>query len=176
MTGDPDHAPRSGLWIGWVILAVLVIGLLISGWFIVRDESHSVSGRPTVPPMLGGGGPLAETPSARRPSAPGMTPSQPPGSSGPSITSSPGGDFDVAGVGKNLTIECRDHDFSVSGVENTVILTGRCARVDVSGVRNTVVIDSAESIDVSGMDNKVTFRSGTPRLRNSGLDNTLDRG
>lgn len=164
MTDDSEHPPRRRLWIGWVILGVLAIGLLFSGWFIVRDAHHSVAGRPTLPPMLGGGGSVAEKPTARMSSAP----------SAPSPTA-PGETFDVAGVGGNRTIECGDHDVSVSGVDNTVVVTGHCNLVDVSGVGNTVVLDSADAIDVSGLNNKVTFHSGTPRLSNSGLNNTLNR-
>jgi hypothetical protein len=48
--------------------------------------------------------------------------------------------------------------------------------VTVSGVRNTVTVDAADAIVVSGMNNAVTFHSGTPQLENSGIDNSLERG
>jgi hypothetical protein len=56
------------------------------------------------------------------------------------------------------------------------VLTGRCSRVDVSGIENVVTIDEAGVIEVSGLNNKVTFRSGTPELRKSGIGNSLERG
>jgi hypothetical protein len=61
-------------------------------------------------------------------------------------------------------------------VDNTVVLTGRCTRVDISGIQNTVTIDEAGVIDVSGMNNKVVFHSGSPKLNESGIDNTVQRG
>lgn len=180
--GDlPEQPPRGTLRIGWVILALMVAGLLVSGWFIANDR-HPVTGRATMPPMLGGSGSVVPTPSFPEPPFPAPSgpvpvpsmprPTAPPVQIPPPVD--PGQDFQVAGVGKDVTIECTDHDVSVSGVDNTVTLTGRCNRVDVSGVGNTVVIDSAEAIDVSGMNNKVTFHSGAPQLDNSGIDNSVE--
>lgn len=64
----------------------------------------------------------------------------------------------------------------ISGVDNTVVLTGRCARVEVSGIENRVSIEEAAEIVVSGLNNEVRFRSGTPELNKSGLGNTVERG
>ena len=57
-----------------------------------------------------------------------------------------------------------------------MVLTGHCARVDVSGVRNVVTVDAADSIVASGMNNKITYHSGTPEVDKSGIDNSVQRG
>jgi hypothetical protein len=43
-------------------------------------------------------------------------------------------------------------------------------------VENTVIVESAEAIDVSGVDNTVTFLSGEPELSRSGIGNTVAPG
>jgi hypothetical protein len=57
-----------------------------------------------------------------------------------------------------------------------VVLTGPCARVVVSGVKNTVTLERTGFIDISGMNNRIVFRSGTPEINQSGIDNTVERG
>jgi hypothetical protein len=46
----------------------------------------------------------------------------------------------------------------------------------VTGVENTVIVESAEAIDVSGLDNAVTFLFGQPDLSRSGIGNTVKPG
>lgn len=171
----PSTAPRTGLRLGWALLGLMIVGLIVAGGAVFGGRlGGSVSGRPTTPAMVGGGGPVAAIPSAPTvPTAPTVAvPPLPTGA--PSL--SPGAAVSVSGVGAKRTIECAGNDVSVSGVDNEVVLTGHCRRVDVSGVTNIVTIDTADAIDVSGMNNRVTFRSGTPDLTNSGLDNTLAPG
>lgn len=163
MTSDGGESPRTGLRIGWLVFALLVCALLVSGWFIVTDRMNSpVAGRPTVPPMLGGSGTIGPSPAIPIPPEVPI----PPAARGDS----------VAGVDNVRTIACDDNAVSISGVRNTVTVTGYCTRVDVSGVNNVVIIESAGAIDVSGIRNRVEFRSGSPELSKSGIDNTLERG
>lgn len=170
---SPGGHARVGLRLGWVLFALMVIGLIVGGSAILAGrDSTPVAGEPT---MIGGGGTVAETPSA-----PGVPPSPATSAAPPLVVPPPttpsGGAVSVSGVGNERTIACTDNPVSVSGVDNNVVLTGHCSRVDVSGVRNTVSIDAADAIVVSGLNNAVTFRSGTPELSRSGLDNTLERG
>jgi hypothetical protein len=174
----PSDRARVGLRLGWIALALLVIGLIVGAGVILAGRGGSpVSGRPTTPPMIGGGGTVAErptTPTVSPPAAP--TEAAPPlGSPGGVTTVSPppGEAVSVSGVGNARTIVCADSAVSVSGVDNKVVLTGHCSRVEVSGVTNTVTIEEADAIIVSGLNNAVTFRSGAPELTNSGLGNTL---
>jgi hypothetical protein len=56
------------------------------------------------------------------------------------------------------------------------VITGHCKTVQVSGMNNIVTLEDAENIDVSGMDNKITYRVGSPTVDNSGFDNTVEHG
>jgi hypothetical protein len=64
----------------------------------------------------------------------------------------------------------------VSGIQNTVTFTGHCAKVTVSGQKNQVTLDSADTIEASGIDNVVTYHTGTPVIDRSGIDNTIQQG
>lgn len=165
MTDDDGTRGRNGLRIGWLVFALLVAALAISGWFILSERmNHPVAGRPTVPPMLGGSGSIDRSldppaPSVRRP-----------------VPTAPGREVNVSGVGDIRTIMCADNAVSISGARNTLTVTGHCTRVDVSGVENIVTVEAADAISVSGIRNQVRFRSGAPELDKSGIDNTLERG
>ncbi|MCW1958617.1 MAG: DUF3060 domain-containing protein [Mycobacterium sp.] len=157
------HDGRNGRRIGWLVFALLVIVLAVSGWLIAADRlNQPLAGRPTTPPMLGGSGPIDATVT---------TPAVP-----PRATARPSDGNTVSGVDNVRTITCVDNTASVSGVHNTVTVHGHCNRVEVSGVENTVTIDDADAIEVSGIGNRVRFLSGTPELTDSGIDNTLERG
>ena len=158
--------PRIGLRTGWAVLGLMIAALVVGGGVILTKHAHAgrpVAGTPMAPDTLGNPTGLPSTPTS-------LTP--------PPTTSLeiPGDTVSVAGIGRNETISCQDRIASVSGVDNTVVLIGHCARLDVSGVRNTVTVDSTDAIVVSGMNNHVKFRFGTPQLDQSGIDNTLERG
>ena len=74
------------------------------------------------------------------------------------------------------TVACNDRPISISGVSNSVTITGHCATVNVSGIDNTVVVDSADKIVTSGMENRVTYHSGTPEIPAPSGSNTVSRG
>ena len=61
-------------------------------------------------------------------------------------------------------------------MSNTVVLTGHCATVTVSGVQNVVTVDSADTINASGFDNRVTYGSGSPVINNAGDSNLVEQG
>jgi hypothetical protein len=175
------HRGRVGLRLGWVALALMAVGLIAGGLVILAGRGTSViSGEPTMPPMIGGGGTVSESPSIPTPS-PSVASATPGPSAAPRTgaapvpTPPPGGQVGVSGVGEERTVACTDNGVSISGVSNKVVLTGHCGRVDVSGVENTVTIESADAIGVSGLNNHVTFHSGNPGLDNSGIGNTLGR-
>jgi hypothetical protein len=46
----------------------------------------------------------------------------------------------------------------------------------VSGVQNSVTVEAVDSIAASGFDNKVTYRSGAPKISNSGGSNVVQQG
>jgi hypothetical protein len=170
-TLQDDRPPRTGLRIGWLVFALLVIALLISGGFIAADRlDRPLAGRPTVPPMLGGSGSVG-------PSAPVPTSRTTPMPVTPMPTAEPPvGGASVSGVEVERTIVCDGDAVSISGVHNSVTVNGYCSRVDVSGVENTVTIEAAGVIEVSGIRNQVEFLSGAPELSTSGIENTVERG
>lgn len=172
---SPGPTRAIGLRLGWIVFAFLVVGLAAGGVFIGINNTSSPgrpvtpSADPTGPSMHGGGGPfVTET----IPVQPPMT-VEPPTSLDPPQT---GSSISVAGVGTAKTVECNNSTVSVSGVDNMVTITGHCARVEVSGVENNVSIESTDSINASGMNNRVRYLSGDPNIDQSGFDNVVERG
>ena len=158
-TPTASNAPV--LRLGWVVLALLVTGLVISGGVMLADHrTRTVAGWPTGEDLPDTVAPAPTIPTAPAPS--GRAPS-----AGQQIT--------VSGVGANRTVACTGNDVMISGVDNTVMLTGLCARVEVSGIENRVNIEEATAIVVSGLNNEVRFLSGAPELTKSGVGNTLER-
>ena len=161
---QPPRKVSAGIpWAVLAIGAVVFMGLAAGvGWYIVgkstRDfpiiniPSISVPSFPSVPSM---------------PSTPGM-PIQP-------TAVPPGGQLSVAGMGQNKTLECNDNRVSISGVSNTVTITGHCTTVTVSGMQNKVTLDTSDQISASGLDNVVTYHSGSPDINNSG-NNVVQQG
>ncbi|WP_141120254.1 DUF3060 domain-containing protein, partial [Mycobacterium malmoense] len=82
----------------------------------------------------------------------------------------------ISGMGENRTFACNDNVVNVTGVSNTVVITGHCASLAVSGVQNDITVDAVDGIEVSGLGNKVTYHSGTPKVSNTGSANVVQRG
>lgn len=82
----------------------------------------------------------------------------------------------VSGINEHRTVECRENTVIVSGIENELEITGHCVAVTVSGVENVITVESAETIGVSGFDNRVTYRTGTPDVSKSGQSNVVEQG
>lgn len=165
-------------WIPYVVMAVVVVAIIggavsFFGHMLSTVSSivDTVDGAPTAQPTVpGGGGPFDVQPSrsgGNRPPAPTITPVVPP---------EPGAAVTVSGVGEVRTIACNGNAVNVSGVDNTVLITGQCAKVSVSGVKNEVTVEASVQISASGMENRVTYLSGTPVVDNSGMSNVVERG
>ena len=179
----PPVAPRpssSGMRVGWILLGLLVVGLFVGSGAIVAGNlisstTRSALSTPSTPGISGGGGPF--TPSGR-PSAPTLTatPTEPSTSAATVEQPAPGERVSVSGIDENKTIACNGSVVSISGVDNTVVITGHCSRVEVSGMDNNVTVDAADAIQASGMNNKITFHSGSPQIDKSGFSNTVEHG
>ena len=164
----------------WLIVAAFVIGLVaigagvaVFGSNMFSTSSPFSSGSGDRPNISGGGGtlhlrPIEPTDRPRRqdPDAERRTAGGRPAA---------GRQRGVSGIGENKTIACNDSVVSVSGVDNTVVITGHCTSLTVSGMDNVVTVDSAESIEASGFDNRVTFKSGSPEINKSGGGNVVER-
>lgn len=158
---DDGRSAGRGARAAWIALAVIAVGLAVSGVVIVAQwlgRSDSASPGP---------GPVER-------SSPSPTPPVPPVSTGSAAPQNQM--IVVTGIGTTRTIGCARGPVSISGAGNTVVLTGECSRVEVSGVANTVTVETAEAISVSGTDNRVRFRSGQPAVESSGTGNTVERG
>ncbi len=62
------------------------------------------------------------------------------------------------------------------GFPTLVSITGHCASLSVSGVQNSITVESVDSIEASGFNNKVTYHSGAPKISNSGGSNVVQQG
>ena len=88
----------------------------------------------------------------------------------------PGTTVTISGIGTNKSVTCNDNIVIISGANNTVDITGHCTAVTVSGFENVITADSTQEIAVSGFDNKVTYRTGDPRVSESGSGNSISQG
>jgi Protein of unknown function (DUF3060) len=167
----------------WLSNLLLGLGLLVIVGAVV---AYLLFGRErTTPgtPVSDGRTTATSTPRAL-PSTPGNRPQAtvpvipwPPTAGGSEPTTAPpNGKVSVSGVDERRTVTCEGGDVDVSGVSNTVVITGHCGLVVVSGMENVVTIDSADRIEASGINNRVTFHSGVPEVNNSGIENTVEKG
>ncbi|WP_409428969.1 DUF3060 domain-containing protein [Mycobacterium sp. SMC-11] len=156
-----------------VIAAAVVIAGAVAVFLASHDLTSSESGRPTTPsgftpiPVPPDAAPAPE--SAPVPAPPvAASPAVPVPDSSVTLT--------IAGAGENKTLACDGRYVSVSGVSNTVELTGQCAGLTVSGIGNVITVDSTPKVTASGLNNRVTYRSGNPDVSTSGFDNVVERG
>jgi hypothetical protein len=110
------------------------------------------------------------------PAVPSIQPNAPSGGPANTLTPGPqGGQLSVSGMSANKTLICNNSHVSISGISNTVTITGHCATVSVSGMQNQVTLDTSDQIDASGMNNVVTYHSGSPDVNNGG-SNVVQQG
>jgi hypothetical protein len=161
--GAPWAPPprKSSAGIPWVVLgigAVVFMAIAAGVGFVIVNRA--TSSFPDIPGVS-----IPSIPSM--PSMPNM-PDQP-------TTAPPGGQLSVAGMGENKTLECNNNHVSISGVSNTVTITGHCTTVTVSGMQNKVTLETSDQISASGVNNVVTYHSGSPDINNAG-SNTVQQG
>ncbi|KAA0099841.1 DUF3060 domain-containing protein [Mycolicibacterium sp. P1-18] len=87
----------------------------------------------------------------------------------------PGGTVRLSDSGPQ-TVYCNDGHLVVSGGATPVTVHGHCASLEVAGIDAVVTVDSVDVITLGGIDNHVTYHSGTPKIVSSGIDNTAIRG
>jgi DUF3060 family protein len=87
----------------------------------------------------------------------------------------PGGTTRVTDSGPQ-TVYCNDGHLVVSAGASPVTVHGHCASLEVGGIDAVVTVDSADVITLSGIDNHVTYHSGSPKIVTGGIDNTATRG
>lgn len=82
----------------------------------------------------------------------------------------------VNGANEIRSIVCSGNDVTVNGAANRVDITGHCLSVTVSGSANHVTIDAADAITANGIDNVVTYRTGSPNVVSGGISNVVEPG
>ena len=87
-----------------------------------------------------------------------------------------GGSLVLDGNGESKTIACNGGHLTVKGRDMSVTVTDHCGRLSVDGVINHITVNSVDAIDVDGIHNVVTFHSGSPKVTNSGGQNTVGQG
>lgn len=173
----------------WLVLALIAVAVLILavGVAVFRTTmsprgGFGISAPDRQPSVLGGGGSIDRGPGDQPSTSGGGSVANAPGGqpsttgSGSVTTPPPGGLLSVSGMGETKTIACNDSFVSVSGVSNTVTITGHCMSLTVSGMRNLVTVGTADTISASGLDNRINYLSGSPRIENSGLSNLVQQG
>jgi hypothetical protein len=65
---------------------------------------------------------------------------------------------------------------TVDGRDETVTVTGHCGRISLDGVINHVTVDSVDEVDTEGINNVVTYHSGSPRIATGGSHNIVQHG
>jgi Protein of unknown function (DUF3060) len=143
---------------------VVVVTVAVGVWFAMFYDDGSGSGTAGIasngaPKIPAGAGAVAGNGSG----------------AGVTINPAAGGQTNVSGVSKNETIACNDGVVHISGITNTVTITGHCVNVTVSGSQNHVTVDAADAISASGLDNQVTYHSGSPQIDNFG-NNVVQQG
>jgi hypothetical protein len=86
------------------------------------------------------------------------------------------GNLENTDMGATATIACNDGILKLIGDNNTDTITGHCRSLDVIGRANHVTVDSADTISVSGVDNAMIYRTGSPIINKTGNNNTVSQG
>ena len=166
----PGMAPQSssGNRVWWILAALFVVGVLAVVGIIAAYASHRFSRGNLVVPSSGPGTSRVISPPRAIPRSPAPS----------SLTPLPpqGAELTVTGLNENQALTCNNNVVTVSGVSNTVVITGHCASVTVSGLNNVITVDATDTIDASGLNNQVTYHSGSPQVSKSGDGNVVQRG
>ena len=85
----------------------------------------------------------------------------------------------IEGTNQHLTDECNGRSFRVQGTSNTVNLTGQCQTIKVTGKSNRVDVEAVAAINVSGIENQVTWEQGVnnrpPSIASKGINNSVSK-
>jgi hypothetical protein len=174
---SPKPAGGNRLW--WILGTLVVIGALALAGGIAAFAANRLSGvRSIISSSMPSTMQITSSPrsSVRSPTPSGSRGATP--TAGPSTVPLPplGGQLSVSGISENKTVACNDSVVTVSGISNTIVIVGHCASLTVSGMKNSVTVDSADTIDASGLNNQVTFHSGSPQVSKSGEENVVQQG
>jgi len=175
----PGMAPRSpsGTRVWWILAALFVVGVLVlvGGIAAYASLRFSRGNLVLLSPTPGTSQVISPPRTIPRSPTPSVSGTRTPGPS----TSPPapqGAELTIAGMNENKAVTCNDNIVFVMGVSNTVAITGHCVSLTVSGVNNVITVDAVDTVDASGINNQVTYHSGSPQISKSGDGNVVQRG
>ena len=159
-------------------LIPLVLGFVTAGivgtivFANLADVEAPSAPEPEAPGFAGGGGSV-DAPEVDIDAPEVVVPFDP---TGEVVTVGAGDTLSFGGIEQNKTVLCTQGTVNISGMTNTIEIRGDCASVSVSGMDNVITVENAESITAAGFDNRVTYRSGTPKISTSGSGNLIEAG
>jgi hypothetical protein len=163
----------------WILGTVIVIGALALAGGIAAIAAHQLSGVRSIISSAAPSTSQVISPPRTNPRTPTRSgTATPTASAGPSTSPLPprGSELSVSGINENETIACNDNVVTVSGISNTIVITGHCTSLTVSGMQNSITVDAVDTINASGLNNQVTYHSGTPSINKSGQSNVVQQG
>lgn len=143
-----------------VALAVAVTAVGLAGCGIIKPGSSN------------------PTPGTWTPPSTSTSTSTSPSASTPTSAKVNIGDETVIGYfGQTTTATCEaGKSLNITGANNTLTITGPCETVTVSGFSNTVTFGELKTeITVTGYGNKLTYKTGEPKVNNYGSNNTIQK-
>jgi Protein of unknown function (DUF3060) len=87
--------------------------------------------------------------------------------------------LESTGYSNTVTVRaCNNGNLKLSSYGGKFSVTGHCASLAISSYDNKVSVDSVDSINISasGYNNVITYRSGTPKVTDSGDSNNIQQG
>jgi len=78
--------------------------------------------------------------------------------------------------GGQQTVVCNDGNLHADGDGGTFTVTGHCLALTVTGDNIHVTVDSADTINVEGVDIEVIYHSGSPEINKSGVGTEVSQG
>ncbi|SHS33179.1 Protein of uncharacterised function (DUF3060) [Mycobacteroides abscessus subsp. abscessus] len=143
-----------------VALAVAVTAVGLAGCGIIKPGSSN------------------PTPGTWTPPSTSTSTSTSPSASTPTSAKVNIGDETVIGYfGQTTTATCEaGKSLNITGANNTLTITGPCETVTVSGFSNTVTFGELKTeVTVTGYGNKLTYKTGEPKVNNYGSNNTIQK-
>ena len=91
-----------------------------------------------------------------------------------------GENISISGTLQTKTIKLNGGSVHISGVDNNITIKGNASLIKIEGTGNTVYVDSVSRVTISGVDNKVYYKtsptkSGKPSISTSGVDNSVSK-
>lgn len=73
-------------------------------------------------------------------------------------------------AGLTTTYDGNGRSFVINGASNFITIRGKANQIRVNGSENEIELDEANAINVTGLGNKITYRQGSPSVRNTGVN------